>query len=193
MLPITLDLARLPIVVVGRGAQAVRRLDLLAQADARRVQVYSDAPDAALADAATGRLHRGLPSRDALAGSAALFVCDLPRTDAAALVATARALNILVNVEDETALCDFHMPAIVRRGDLVLSISTGGKSPGLASLLRQRLERLFDASWADRIEALARRRRRWRDRGHSAREMAGLTRRLLDRTGWLSAIDRDAA
>ncbi|MEJ0069324.1 MAG: NAD(P)-dependent oxidoreductase [Pseudomonadota bacterium] len=82
-----------------------------------------------MADAATGRLHRGLPSRDALAGSAALFVCDLPRTDAAALVATARALNILVNVEDETALCDFHMPAIVRRGDLVLSISTGGKSP----------------------------------------------------------------
>jgi precorrin-2 dehydrogenase/sirohydrochlorin ferrochelatase len=193
MLPIALDLACLPIIVVGRGAQAVRRLDLLAQADARRVTIFADAPDDALKAVTAGRLRHRLPSRDDLAGAAVLFVCDLPRAASAALAATARTLNVLVNVEDETALCDFHMPAIVRRGDLVLSISTGGKSPGLARAIKQWLERLLDARWATRIELLARHRRRWRAKGHSAQEIGGLTRRLLGRTGWLPGSDRDAA
>jgi precorrin-2 dehydrogenase/sirohydrochlorin ferrochelatase len=193
MLPIALDLTHLPVALVGRGAGARRRLALLDQAAARHVTVFSDAPDAALAAAAGDRLRRRLPGRDDVADSAVLLVCDLPRPRAAALAADGRALKRLVNVEDETALCDFHMPAIVRRGDLVLAISTGGKSPGLARALKQWLERLLDARWAERLQLLARRRRGWRASGHSAQEVGGLTRRLLERSGWLSDRSRDAA
>jgi precorrin-2 dehydrogenase/sirohydrochlorin ferrochelatase len=192
MLPIALDLACLPVAVVGRGAGACRRLALLDQAAARRVTVFSDAPDAALVAAAGDRLRRTLPGRDELADSAVLLVCDLPRPLAAALAAEARALQRLVNVEDDTALCDFHMPAIIRRGDLVLAISTGGKSPGLARALKQWLEGLLDARWAARLQLLAHRRGHWRTSGRSAQEVGGLTRRLLDRSGWLSAASRDA-
>jgi precorrin-2 dehydrogenase/sirohydrochlorin ferrochelatase len=193
MLPIALDLARLPVAVVGRGAGALQRLALLDQAGARRVVVFSDAPDAVLAAAAGDRLRHRLPRHDDLAGTAVLLVCDLPRPLAVALAADGRALKLLVNVEDATALCDFHMPAIVRRGDLVLAISTGGKSPGLARALKRQLERLFDARWAARLEHLARRRRRWRASGRSAQEVSGLTQRLLDRSGWLAERQRDSA
>jgi len=186
MLPIALDLARLPVALVGGGAGACRRLDLLDQAGAQRVTVYAELPDAALAAAAGERLQRRRPQPGDLADRAVLLVCDLPRRQAARLAADGRALKLLVNVEDETALCDFHMPAIVRRGDLVLAISTGGRSPGLARALKQWLERLLDARWAERLQHLARRRARWRAGGRSVRAVSGLTRRLIDREGWLS-------
>jgi precorrin-2 dehydrogenase / sirohydrochlorin ferrochelatase len=186
MLPLALDLARLPVAVVGRGTAARRRLALLDEAGARQVAVFSDAPDAELAQAAGDRLSRRLPEQDDLAGRALLLVCDLPRPLAARLAAEGHALKLLVNVEDDIALCDFHMPAIVRRGDLVLAISTGGKSPGLARALKQWLERLFDARWVERLQRLAHRRERWRASGRSARVVSLLTRRLIDRQGWLS-------
>jgi len=193
MLPIALDLTRLRVAVVGRGAAACRRLSLLDQAGARRVSVFSDRPEPALAAAAGDRLRRRLPEGADLAGPAVLLVCDLPLGTAGALAAAARASGVLVNVEDVSALCDFHMPAIVRRGDLVLAISTGGKSPGLARALRHWLERLIDARWGERLRGLARRRRQWRARGLGTPELAALTRQLIEREGWLPPDDRDAA
>jgi precorrin-2 dehydrogenase/sirohydrochlorin ferrochelatase len=191
MLPVALDVAQLPVVLVGRGAAACRRLALLDQAGARDVRVFADRPEPALAAAAGDRLRRGLPRRADLAGAALVLVCDLPPPLAGALAADARALARLVNVEDQTALCDVHMPAIVRRGDLVLAISTGGRSPGLARALKQWLERLLDARWGERLQRLASQRARWRAAGHRGAQLGALTDRLLARKGWLS--DRDAA
>jgi precorrin-2 dehydrogenase / sirohydrochlorin ferrochelatase len=192
MLPIALDVGRLPVALVGRGAAACRRLSLLDQAGARRVVVFSDRPEAALIAAAGDRLRRRLPEHADLAATALLLVCDLPPESARALAEAARALGRLVNVEDATALCDVHMPAIVRRGDLVLAISTGGKSPGLAAALKRWLEALLDARWGERLQALARRRRQWRARGHDTAELGALTQRLIARERWLPGADRDA-
>ncbi|MBI3512815.1 MAG: siroheme synthase [Proteobacteria bacterium] len=193
MLPLALDLGRLGVVVAGRGAGARRRLDLLDEAGAARVTVFSDAPDPTLGTRAGIRLRPGLPRPGDLAGCAVLFIADLPRPEAAALAAMARAAGVLVNVEDETALCDVHVPALVRRGDLVLSVSTGGRAPGLARALKRWLEALLDAEWATRLEVLTHRRQRWRAAGCSPREVSALTRRLLDARGWLATRNRDAA
>jgi precorrin-2 dehydrogenase/sirohydrochlorin ferrochelatase len=100
---------------------------------------------------------------------------------------------VLANVEDQPALCDFHMPAIVRRGDLTLAISTGGNSPGLARALREWLETLLDAEWGARLQRLAQQRDRWRRAGRSMTEVGALTRRALAARGWLSERPRDAA
>jgi precorrin-2 dehydrogenase / sirohydrochlorin ferrochelatase len=191
MLPLALDLARLPVAVVGRGAGALRRLALLDAASAARVAVFADAPDAALATAAGVRLTRRFPQAADLIGVAVLFVADLPRARAEALAAMARAAGALVNVEDETALCDVHVPALVRRGDLTLAISTGGQAPGLARALRQWLEGLLDARWGERIRLLARQRRAWRADGRPPQEVSALTRRLIEVRGWFA--DTDAA
>jgi siroheme synthase (precorrin-2 oxidase/ferrochelatase) len=55
----------------------------------------------------------------------------------------AHVAGVLLNVVDQPALCDFIMPAIVARGDLVIATSTGGASPALAKRIRHDLEDTF--------------------------------------------------
>src|SRR5260370_37852876 len=61
---------------------------------------------------------------------------------------------MLCNVVDGPEYCDFFYPAVVRRGDLQIAISTAGQSPSLAQKLRQQLERQFGAGYAAWVEQL---------------------------------------
>ena len=81
----------------------------------------------------------------------ALFIAGLDAETSADLAHRARSRGVLVNVEDIPGLCDFHVPAIVRRGDLILTASTGGRAPGLARRLREWLEEYFGAEWSRRL------------------------------------------
>lgn len=56
--------------------------------------------------------------------------------------------RVLCNVVDVPDLCDFFYPAVVRRGDLQIAVSTGGQSPSLAQKIRQQLEKQFGAGYA---------------------------------------------
>ncbi len=88
-----------------------------------------------------------------------------------AVVATAsRSLNeliyrevqrrgVLCNVVDVPEYCDFFYPAVVRRGDLQIAISTAGQSPSLAQRIRRQLEEQFGAAYADWVERLGETRR----------------------------------
>jgi precorrin-2 dehydrogenase/sirohydrochlorin ferrochelatase len=71
-----------------------------------------------------------------------------------AIARAARDRGVLVNVMDDVPNCDFAAPAVVRRGDLVLAISTGGRSPALARMLREGLEERFGAEWGEVLEVL---------------------------------------
>jgi siroheme synthase-like protein len=62
--------------------------------------------------------------------------------------AEATGAGIPVNVVDNVELCTFIAPSIVRQGDLVLAISTGGNAPALAVRIRERLEREFGEEYA---------------------------------------------
>jgi precorrin-2 dehydrogenase/sirohydrochlorin ferrochelatase len=84
---------------------------------------------------------------------------DLNETFLAVVATASRALNesiyreaqrrgILSNVVDVPEHCDFYYPAVVRRGDLQIAISTSGQSPSLAQKLRQQLERQFGPGYA---------------------------------------------
>jgi precorrin-2 dehydrogenase/sirohydrochlorin ferrochelatase len=57
-------------------------------------------------------------------------------------------------VVDDPAYCDFYYPAVVRRGDLQIAISTNGQSPSLSQKLRQQLERQFGPGYAPWVAAL---------------------------------------
>jgi precorrin-2 dehydrogenase / sirohydrochlorin ferrochelatase len=68
----------------------------------------------------------------------------------------ARQRNILCNVVDDPEYCDFYYPAVVRRGDLQLAISTNGHSPALAQRIRRELEIQFGPEYGEWLEELGR-------------------------------------
>lgn len=61
----------------------------------------------------------------------------------------------LVNVVDDSARCNFIVPAVIRRGEITITISTGGASPALARRLRERLESLIGPEYGDLAALLA--------------------------------------
>ena len=127
MLPLVF-LPGTPTLLAGQGAALARRQALLDGAGFTAVTIHEGPPPLALLD-----------------GMRLVFGAGLAPDESEALAAAARARGIAVNIEDVPALCDMHVPAVVRRGGLAISISTGGAVPALASLLRARLEQLFGA------------------------------------------------
>jgi precorrin-2 dehydrogenase/sirohydrochlorin ferrochelatase len=80
------------------------------------------------------------------------FLCVASSDDPSerdAIAGAARERGVLVNVMDDVPNCDFAAPAVVRRGDLVIAIGTGGRSPAVASRLRAELERRFGPEWEE--------------------------------------------
>jgi precorrin-2 dehydrogenase/sirohydrochlorin ferrochelatase len=106
-----------------------------------------------------------LPIADELRQFAAIWIADMEPASAQALAALAKELNVLVNVEDVKPLCDFHTPAVVKRGRLLLAAGTGGASPATASLVRERLEAVFPEAWTEALEELAQARVAMREAG----------------------------
>lgn len=185
MIPIVVDPRQSAMALIGRGAAAERRLELLLAGGAGQIQVFSDAPSPRLAELAAQRLRLHLPGAAALARFALLWIADLPVAEAAPLARAARAGGCLVNVEDVVAFCDFHNPSQLRRGDLLLTVSTAGKSPGLAARIRAQLARAFGPEWAERLERIGQKREAWRREAPSLEELARLTNATIDANGWL--------
>jgi precorrin-2 dehydrogenase/sirohydrochlorin ferrochelatase len=67
--------------------------------------------------------------------------------------------GVLCNVVDVPEYCDFYYPAVVRRGDLQIAISTNGQSPSLSQKLRQQIERQFGPGYAEWVKELGETRR----------------------------------
>jgi len=72
------------------------------------------------------------------------------------IYAEAQSRGVLCNAVDEPERCDFYFPAVVRRGELQIAISTGGLSPALAQRLRKELEQQFGPEWEQWVEQLGR-------------------------------------
>jgi uroporphyrin-III C-methyltransferase / precorrin-2 dehydrogenase / sirohydrochlorin ferrochelatase len=148
-LPVFLELRERPAVVVGGGAVAARRAEVLIKAGAR---VTTFAPTLSddfreLLDAPNFRHRARDPEPEDFEGSALCFVATEDARVTAEAHAAAKAAGALVNVADRPRLCDFIMPAIVDRNPLVIAISTGGASPILGRMLKARLESLIPAAY----------------------------------------------
>lgn len=164
MIPLYLDPAKVRIALIGRGPLAVRRLRWLRGGGAEP-DVWSDQPDAGLVAEGGSSLHGGIP--DDLMRYHAIWIADLPAEISDALAENARKAGVLVNVEDVVAQCDFHTPAVVRRGKLTLTAGTGGASPAVARAAREQLEAAFPTDWAQALNEIADARAALRARGVS--------------------------
>ncbi|MDX5932351.1 precorrin-2 dehydrogenase/sirohydrochlorin ferrochelatase family protein [Acidiphilium acidophilum] len=185
MIPIALDPRFARLAVAGNGPLALRRFRALRAAGAADALLFSDAPDdEAVVEAGTA-LRRAMPGPDDLAVLHVLWIVDLPRDRAEALAAAARARHLLVNVEDVPPLCDFHSVAEVRRGDLLLTISTNGRAPGLAGVIRRNLELRYGPEWAGRVAEIGALREGWRREGVTMPEAAKRIATLASERNWL--------
>jgi precorrin-2 dehydrogenase len=165
MLPITIDLGRIGVILVGNGAAACRRLALLDEAGAAALAVYSPDAGSALADRAGDRLRRRWPNAAEIGRARLVFLAEVPDPPLTAIVMAARRGGALVNVEDDPWHSDFHSASVLRRGDLTVAISTNGRSPGLAAFVRRLLEHLIGPEWAAQTAAIAAMRRSWQAAG----------------------------
>lgn len=148
--PLLVDLRDRPCLVVGGGGVAARRAESLVEAGAR-VSVVAPRLEAALrALVDDGRVgvwrDRDYAPGDADGQLLVVAATDDPQVNRR-VGDDARAAGALVNRADEPAAGDVVMPAVVRRGDLVLAVSTGGASPTLAAHVRRELERDFGPEW----------------------------------------------
>lgn len=111
------------------------------------------------------------------AGDALLaFVALDDPAEVEAAASRLKAAGLMVNVADRPELCDFTLPSVLERGDVLVTVSTGGASAGLAKHLRLRLERLLPPSLAKLATALKNARGAMRDRWPDA----GARRLALD-------------
>lgn len=182
--PVYLDLRNRLAVVVGGGEVAAEKVAGLRAAGARlRVIAPHLVPELAARAAGGDIEHLARSYRPGDLEGAFLVVAErLGASIQRAVFAEADRRGIAVNVQDDTPHCSFIAPAVVRRGDLVVAISTAGKAPVLAVRLRQQLEQLIGRHHERFIE-LAGRLRAAVSRRHADFE----TRRTL----WYRLVDSD--
>jgi len=190
MLPMTLDLSRLRLALIGAGPAASQRLERLDMAGAAALTVYAPAASIALATLAGRRLVPRLPHADEFVGIQIVFIAGLPRAAAALIAAEARAAGAIVHVEDVPEQCDAQMPAVLRRGDLTIAVSTAGRSPGLAAEIKRALDRIIGSEWSARLNEISAQRERWRAAGLDSAAVRQWTADWLAACGWL-AFDTD--
>ena len=143
-------------VVIGGGPVAERKVRTLLDAGAKVRVVASEVTKGIRARAEGGEIElvERRYERGDLAGSAAAVAATDDEEVNRGVFAEATDSGIPVNVVDNVSLCTFIAPSIVRRGDLVVAISTGGNAPALAVRIRERLETEFGEEYARFLELM---------------------------------------
>jgi precorrin-2 dehydrogenase/sirohydrochlorin ferrochelatase len=143
-------------LVVGAGSVGEPKIGSLLASEAS-VRVIAPAVSATVAEWAQAGLiiweAREFRTSD-LHGVSLVIVATSSRDVNESIFREARRRNILCNVVDDPEHCDFYYPAVVRRGDLQLAISTNGKSPALAQRIRRELEMEFGPEYGEWLEEL---------------------------------------
>jgi siroheme synthase-like protein len=157
--PVLLELTGRRAVVIGDFAVEAGKVEGLLAAGAE-VTVIAKGPEAALdrlsADPRVEVHRRGYAGPSDLSGAVLCVAHAAEAGVRGAIAADARAAGVLVNVMDDVPNCDFAAPAIVRRGDLVIAIGTGGRAPALASRLRAELGEWFGPDWTELVDVVGR-------------------------------------
>jgi precorrin-2 dehydrogenase/sirohydrochlorin ferrochelatase len=175
--PVNLVVAGKPCLVVGGGRVAARKADELVRcrANVRVVAVDVSAEMRGLEGVE-------IDERPYRAGEVSGYVLAIAATDDPAVnhavFADGEAAGVWVNSADDPANCAFTLPARIRRGDLLVTVSTGGTSPALASWLRGRLDADLGPEFATLLDILSEER--------NALKAAGRSTEGLD---WQSALE----
>ena len=149
--PFFMELSKKPVLLIGGGEVAERKLDLLLKANAQITIIAKD-----FSDYITEllKLNNIISIRDSykkshLEKEKFSFVIAATNDESlnSQIAKDANDRNILVNVVDKPEICDFIFPSILERGPVTVAVSTGGSSPVLARMLRTKLETMIPGAY----------------------------------------------
>lgn len=165
MLPLMLDVETLPIALAGRGEAYDKRLTLLTEAGAGALDLYPLPPE--------GAEDPSLLSRFSAGTYRVVYIAGLGEDEARPYYTAAKAGGAFVNVEDVKPLCDFHVPSLMRRGPVMITVSSDGQAAGLSKAITQHLgTHVFPPAWGKSFEDLVALRARLKAEGVSFAEVA---------------------
>lgn len=180
--PVLLDVDGKAVVVIGGGEIALRKVEGLLDAGAV-VTVVSPELHSDLARLVDERrvswIQREYRPGD-LDGYKLAFVGTDDRSINATVAREGKERGVWVNAVDDADNCDFIMPGIIRRGDLIVAVSTSGGSPAMARKLREELEAFLTEDYSLLLELAAEVRAEFRDRGV-----------LVDAEVWNASLDNE--
>lgn len=180
LFPVNLTLDRQRVLLVGAGSIATRKLGSLRAAGARVTVVAPEAEEEIIELDRAGELRwHERPYRRGEVASYRLAVTATGVVDVDRRVfLDADAAGVWVNSADDPANCSFTLPAVVRRNDLTVTVSTNGRSPALASWLRRRIDDRLGPDLDDLLALLVEARTELRAAG-----------RPTEVAGWAGAFD----
>jgi precorrin-2 dehydrogenase/sirohydrochlorin ferrochelatase len=180
--PLFLNIRDLPCLVVGGGRVGLRKVSGLLEAEAR-VTVVDPTPLEALQELGRGKkltlVERTFRMED-LEGMRLVFAATHRKAVNGQVAEGARTRNIFCNVADDPQGSDFFLPALIRRGDLQLAISTGGRSPAFARKLRMDLEASLDRAYLPFLDLMGRLRAMLLERSHDPEGHKRIFRALVE-------------
>jgi len=181
--PIFLDIKNRSCLVVGGGAVGRRKVLSLVACGARVIVVAPQADGKLLGLAAEGTIE--LRKKNYQAEDLDNMFLVIGATSDAQLnlqiKSDADRQGKLCNIADRPEACHFILPSVVERGDLVIAISTSGKSPAFAKRIRKDLETTFGPEYADFLKLMGAIRRKLLGRKHKPEEHRRLFERLIDK------------
>jgi precorrin-2 dehydrogenase / sirohydrochlorin ferrochelatase len=168
MLPVMLNLETLKIALIGEGEKLRAREAKLFELGAKHLTVMN-----------ASFSHIEFHNFDVV------MIVGLPEDIFTNLHSAAKAAGCLVNVEDKKEYCDFFFQSFVKRGGLLISVSTSGKTPGTAKIVRDKIAEIFPQEWENYIDEIAVKRMEWKQSGKTYDEVNQLTKLYVKERGWV--------
>jgi precorrin-2 dehydrogenase/sirohydrochlorin ferrochelatase len=180
--PVCLDVSGRRCVIVGGGEVAERKVRRLMDCGAE-VLVVSESLSPALqtmkSDGLLSHIQAGYSS-DLIEG-AFLVIGATDRAEVNEAVSRdAKRQGILVNIVDDPERCNFILPSLHRRGDLMIAVSTGGKSPALAKKLRKEMARHYGPEFETLLRIMGQIRSKIISRGYPPEKNKALFESVID-------------
>ncbi len=180
--PVHLDINNRNVLVVGGGSVGTRKVKTLLDCGARVTVISPEVSQQLRELAASGNIilaERSYQSEDLNDVFLVIGATDDEKLNQQ-ISRDADRLNTLCNIADRPEVCNFILPSIVQRDNLVITISTSGKSPALAKKLRQALENQFGEEYGTLLQLMGAIRKKLLQQAHKPEAHKPLFERLIN-------------
>lgn len=192
--PIYLDIKDRNCLVVGGGSVGTRKVEMLLACGAKVTVVSLDATEILKKHSDSGVIQlkkRAFQLADI--GHVFLVIGATDNEDLNFKIhAEAERRGVLCNIADRPGVCNFILPSIVNRGDLIIAISTSGKSPAFAKKLRKQLEAQFGDEYAEFLDLMGAIRKKLLSKDHEPEAHKHLFEQLIQKDLVQMLKDADA-